>query len=215
MVFFTGVVACSGWVLSSVVYHLVTQRDPLYRQQRISRQADRPEEVFRCYFDMLLLFQTLVVDHGHIPSATMCRNYSLRKRWDEVYGWDAHPWYVVLRSSQPTASDLGQWRYRFYEVWSRCRLNDSEVLERSPVLGQLARAHQDLDELRRVLTRQVHRYEEQAAPLVHRIRKTLAAAENKVDQPDRRMKRERKLIKYRLRRWGIHSGADETCAIGF
>lgn len=215
VVFFTGVVASSGWVLSSVVFHLVSQRDPLHKQPRISAQVDRPEEVFRCYFDLLLLFHVLVADHGRLPSDTLCKDQSLKSRWNEVYGWDTHPWYVVLRSSEATAADLGHWRYRFYEIWSRCRLNEPTARSQSAVLANLVRAHQDLDELRRVLTRQVHQFQQQAAPLVNRIRKTFIAAEGQLDQPARRIKRERKLIKYRLRRWGIHRGDQETCAIGF
>jgi DNA-binding NtrC family response regulator len=161
------------------------------------------------------LFQALVSDYGRLPTNQLCKDESLKERWNDVYGWDTHPWYVVLRSSQATASDLGHWRYRFYEVWSRCRLNELQARAKNPVLNNLAKAHQDLDELRRILTRQVQHFQQQAAPLVQRIRSILAETEGKLDQSARRMKRERKLIKYRLRRWGIHRVEPETCNIGF
>lgn len=213
--FFSGVVVCSGWVLASVVVHLVSERSPLHMQPRISRLADRPEEVFRCYFDTMLLFHVLLADSGSIPADTRCKDYSVRKRWGDVYAWDSHPWYVVLKSAQATPEELGHWRYRFWEVWSRCRLNDPEVRARSPVLAELARIHEDLDQLRRALTRQVQAFHQHAMPLVRRIRRSLAQAEGKLERPDRRLKRERKLIKYRLRRWGIHRGDDASCSIGF
>lgn len=215
VVFFTGVIGASLWVLASVVVHLVSERDPLHAQARISRQADRPEEIFACYFDTMLLFHVLVADHGRIPSTTRCQDVGLRGRWGRTYGWDTHPWYVVLKSNQATPAELGHWRYQFYEVWSRCRLNDPVARGRNPVLAELARAHQDLDELRRALTRQVQQFQLQSEPLILRIRKALGAAERNLDGAPRRMQRERKLIKYRLRRWGIHRSDDETCAVGF
>lgn len=215
-ILFYGSVSCLGaWILASVVYQLTASHAPLRDSRPISKSADDPQEIFRCYFDTLLLFNALMSDFGRIPSATRCQSHSVKGRWEPVYAWDTHPWTVAHKRSRNSVRDLGVWRYRRYVVWSRCRLNDAEVLERNPVLAELARVHVTLDELRRALTQQVKRFNATAQPLVARIRKRMKKASGDLDRPRRRLQRERKLSRYRLRTWGFRVPEQQTCPVGF
>lgn len=215
IVFYGGVGCFGAWILASVVFHLWAEQKPFRHSKPISKMADKPEEIFRCYFDTLLLFNALMNDFGHISSDTRCEEYSIKSRWNQIYAWDTYPWRVVHKGSQDTPQDLGIWRYRRYDVWSRCRLNDQDVLARSPALAQLARVHADLDELRRALTREVRQFDRTASPIVQRIRKQLRRTRGRLKKHRRRMKRERKLSKYRLRKWGIREPEPTICPVGF
>jgi len=215
IVFYGSVVCFALWMMSSVVYQLMAERGPLRKGHRISKQLDKPQEIFRCYFDTLLLFNALMADFGRIPADTRCRENSVKARWTQVYAWDTHPWTVVHQGNRDTISSVGVWRYRRWEVWSRCRLGDDDIRQRSPALAHLAKVHRALDDLRRALTRQVKEFQKDASPLVTQIRKNLDAARERLHRPKRRLKRERKLSKYRLRKWGIREPDETVCPVGF
>jgi hypothetical protein len=210
--FYTGVVLAILWFLVSVVTHLVRARDPLRVKDQISAKADRPQEIYQCFFDTMLLFDVMLEDYGRIASNTRCLNGSIKQDWGRIYAWDTHPWSVVHRGDAFSEQTVGVWRYRRHEIWSRCRLYDEKVLGRSKVLTLLASVHEDLDELRRALTAQMRRFDDDATPVVDRIRSRLADADSQLKQP-RRLEQERRLIKWRLRKWGIHRNPPPICPI--
>jgi hypothetical protein len=211
-VYYTVVSGFIAWILLSVGVHLMRSRGPLRQTPRISARAENPREVFQCYFDTWLLFDAMLDDFGRIAANQRCMKRSVKQDWGSIYAWDTHPWSVVDRGDQLTEESVGVWRYRLHEVWSRCRLNDTGLLERSRVLGSLALVHQDLDDLRRALTRQMRDFARTSDPLVERIRRRLAAADAELKQPQRLL-REKRLVKWRLRQWGIHRTPPAVCKI--
>jgi hypothetical protein len=210
--FYTVVGGFSLWILASVAVHLLRSRDPLRQTPRISARADNPREIFQCYFDTWLLFDAMLEDYGRIPATQRCMNRSVRRDWGNVYSWDTHPFTVVYNQTQVTEEGVGVWRYRLHEIWSRCRLNDSGLLQNNKILGLLADVHQDLDELRRALTRQMRSFAKDSAPLVERVRQRLSRAGAEIKQPQRLL-REKRLVKWRLRQWGIHRTPPLVCKI--
>lgn len=210
-VFYSAVCVVGLWILGSVPLHLLRAGDPL-RGRRISPRADNPEEIFRCYFDTLLLFNVIVDDYGQLIAASRCGRGAAKRSWKNVYSWDTHPWNVVYARNHVTRKRMGVWRYLRHEIWSRCRLNEGRVLKRSRVLRLLAAVHDDLDSLRRRLTAQMIQYTRDSAPLVNRINARLEKARSVLKQP-RRLKREQKMIKYRLRKWGIRTNPSPMCPI--
>lgn len=211
-VYYTVVSTFIAWILLSVAVHLLRSRDPLQQTPRISARADNPREIFQCYFDTWLLFDAMVEDFGRITGNQRCGAEALKRAWAPIYGWDTHPFTVVYSQNRLSEESVGVWRYRMHEVWSRCRLNDTGLLERNRVLGLLAEVHQDLDELRRALTRQVRDFSGSSRTIVERIRSRLAAADARVNQPQRLL-REKRLVKWRLRQWGIHRTPPPVCKI--
>ncbi|MFH2006321.1 MAG: hypothetical protein ABI333_07035 [bacterium] len=201
------------WLLSSVALHLLWERGPLLGKERISRKADNPVEIFHCYLDTLTLFNVMVKDYGSLPARTRCEQSSLKAEWSSIYGWDTNPWSVVYTGGNVRSEEVGVWRYRRYEVWSRCRLSDSRVVARSEALRNLRKIHLEMDELRRMLTRQLHRHTSGPAPLVDKIRRRLTKTFGTLKNRRRLMNKWKNVIPARLRKWGIRRKPKPTCPI--
>ena len=213
IVFYTGVVVFGLWLLSSVALHLLWDRGPLLGKNRISKKADNPVEVFHCYLDTLTLFNVMMQDYGDMTARQRCEQTSLKAEWGSIYAWDTHPWNVVRKGNNLKPDDVGVWRYRRYEVWSRCRLGESATLSRSPALRELALVHQEMDELRRVLTRALHTHANASSPRVNKIRNRLDKTFGKLKKRRRLMKKWKNVIPARLRKWGIRRKPKPICPI--
>jgi hypothetical protein len=212
VVFYTGVVLFGLWLLSSVTLHLMWDRGPLLGHGRISKKPT-PVEIFHCYLDTLTLFNVMMEDYGDVTARTRCERVSVKAEWGSIYAWDTHPWNVVRKGNRALPEDVGLWRYRKYQVWSRCRLDEEKLLSRTPTLRELARVHGELDELRRALTRQLHAHASSSAPLVDMIRNRLDKTYDKLKNKRRLMKKWKHVIPARLRKWGIRRQPKPICPI--
>jgi hypothetical protein len=212
VVFYTGVVLFGLWLLSSVILHLMWNRGPLLGHDRISKQPT-PVEIFHCYLDTLTLFNVMMEDYGSVTSRARCEQVSVKAEWSSIYSWDTHPWNVVRKGNRIRPDDVGLWRFRKYEVWSRCRLDETGLLDRTPALRELARVHGELDELRRALTRELHVHEDASAPLVRTIRERLDTTYEKLKNRRRLMQKWKHVIPARLRQWGIRPQPKPICPI--
>lgn len=212
MVFYSSVVLFGIWLLSSVVLHLMWNRGPLLGRDRISKQPT-PVEIFHCYLDSLTLFNVMMEDYGNVTARTRCEQVSVKAEWGSIYSWDTLPWNVARKGDPVRPDDVGIWRFRKYEVWSRCRLDEEGLLSRTPALAELARVHQEMDELRRALTRQIHTHHSASAPLVGRIRNRLNTTFGKLKNRRRLMKKWKHVIPARLRKWGIRRQPKPICPI--
>lgn len=212
MVFYSAVVLFGLWLLSSVVLHLMWNRGPLLGRDRIAKQPT-PVEIFHCYLDSLTLFNVMMEDYGNVTARTRCQHASVKAEWGSIYSWDTLPWTVVRKRGSVRPEDVGLWRFRKYEVWSRCRLDEEGLLSRTPALRELAQVHKEMDELRRALTRQLHAHESSSAPLVAKIRNRLESTFGKLKNRRRLMKKWKHVIPARLRKWGIRRQPKPICPI--
>jgi hypothetical protein len=212
VVFYAGVVLFGLWFLSSVVLHLMWDRGPLLGHGRISKKPTEVE-IFHCYLDTLTLFNVMVEDYGNVTARTRCERSSVKKTWGSIYAWDAHPWNVVRKGNPVRLKDVGVWRFRKYQVWSRCRLDEAGLLSRTRSLADLARVHLEMDKLRRVLTLQLHAHVSASAPLVEKIRRQLHSTFGTMKNKRRLMKKWKHVIPARLRKWGIRRQPKPICPI--
>lgn len=212
VVFYSCVVLFGLWLLSSVMLHLMWNRGPLLGHDRISKKPT-PVEIFHCYLDTLTLFNVMMEDYGNVTARTRCERASIKAEWGSIYSWDTHPWTVVRKGNRVRPEEVGLWRFRKYQVWSRCRLDEEGLLSRSKALRELARAHGDLDELRRDLTRQLHAHVRSSAPLVEKIRTRLNTTFGTLKNRHRLMKKWKHVIPARLRKWGIRRQPMPICPI--
>jgi len=212
VVFYAGVAILGLWLLSSVVLHLMWDRGPLLGHGRISKKPTSVE-IFHCYLDTLTLFNVMMEDYGNVTARTRCERSSVKAVWGSIYSWDTNPWSVARKGNRVRPQDVGVWRFRKYQVWSRCRLGESDLLSRSQALHSLAEVHGEMDELRRVLTRQLHSYVSFSAPRVDKIRRQLHLTFQTMKNKRRLMKKWKHVIPARLRKWGIRRQPKPICPI--
>jgi len=212
VVFYSGVVVFGLWLLSSVALHLMWDRGPLLGHNRISKKPT-PVEIFHCYLDTLTLFNVMMEDYGNVTGRTRCKMVSVKAVWGAIYSWDTLPWAVVRKGNPVRLEDVGIWRFRKHQVWSRCRLDDKGLLSRNLALRELSQAHTDLDALRRLLTRQLRAHVNASAPLVENIRRRLNTTYQTLKDKRRLMKKWKHVIPARLRKWGIRRQPKPICPI--
>jgi hypothetical protein len=212
IVFYCGVVLFGIWLLSSVALHLMWDRGPLLGHGRISKKPSQVE-IFHCYLDTLTLFNVIMEDYGSVTARTRCKRVSVKKVWSSIYAWDTYPFSEVRKGVRVRPKDVGIWRYRKYQVWTRCRLDEKELLSRNRALRELSNAHIELDALRQVLTRQLHAHVSSSASLVEKIRRRLNTTYGTLKNKHRLMKKWKHVIPARLRKWGIRRQPKPICPI--
>lgn len=155
--FYTFSAAFAVWLFASVLVHLYGSKDIRQQRPAISPRADNPAELYRCWESFYALFDELVYDFGHEVLLMRKHDRDLKTIWGERYGWDLLP----LSQLPPDArgkEQAGSWRRRLMRVWSWCRLDEEQVVERSQILFLLREVYTALDRLRLNLTRRIRSF---------------------------------------------------------
>jgi len=174
---------CGLWLLVSVLSHLYGSKDIQRTLPAIHKDADKPEELYRCWENTYSLFNDLLYDFGNEIILMRRHTRNLKSTWGEKYGWDLLP-ANQLPARHKTLEKAGVWRYKMLETWSWCRLGETDVVEKSAVLELLRDVHTSLDVLRLGLTKRMRSLSESertqleggAQKLIREVRRDLKKA---------------------------------------
>ncbi len=153
-----GMTALFGlWLVVSVTVHLFGSKTVMAAGSAIDPKANNPRQLHRCWSEVDDLFRSLVTEFGRQVASLARYRRNLRQTWGGRFGWDLLPM-DQIPASRLDEEHLGSWRWRLLRVRQWCRLEDSDVTDRSQVLALLSQAASELDPLRVSLTRRMHAF---------------------------------------------------------